>query len=453
MECLPLCFLMYNRNVVQPHLLGTEPSEHSNALLRNMQREFTLKDFILIIKKLWRQWRAVMKGGLRLARDSGGYAAGLALSSASAGGHWPKASNASLEGGPVKVGTSPLLPSISSQICKELEITLTTSAANMKEMLRDVCGVKEFHPMIEPFDKQDSIKDLITRCENMLHNTDNVLFKKEATTIATCEPIDGEDIEEGMELPTMEMLVRERNNALEALINEKTAPKQDSNEDENEDQDEDGSEIKIDTDTKIGAEIVKDANSIYNSFIGVVIQRGIKALGRIDLVDQDGNAISLEDSNLIVKAMNMMKMKNRERGAVSGVCKFKSLKERWYEKKLIFHKSEKETGVERGSIISLTGASGLVLVFVVFKELSKKGKLFPSIKGDNVDWPLDMSQARAYRLGVRKVVLTDDDVGVKYMKYHSAGGIDDSDDIVQDGKNVHSIYGLMKDLSSISHLK
>ena len=72
MECLPLCFLMYNSNVVQPHLLGTEPSEHSNALLRNTQREFTVKDFILIIKKLWRQWRAVIKGGLRLAKDYGG---------------------------------------------------------------------------------------------------------------------------------------------------------------------------------------------------------------------------------------------------------------------------------------------------------------------------------------------------------------------------------------------
>ena len=83
-----------------------------------------------------------MKGGLRLARDSGGYAAGFVSASASAGGHWPNASNASLEGGPVKVGTSPLLPSISSQIWKELEITLTTSAANMKEMLRDVYGVK-----------------------------------------------------------------------------------------------------------------------------------------------------------------------------------------------------------------------------------------------------------------------------------------------------------------------
>ena len=64
-----------------------------------------------------------------------------------------------------------------------------------------------------------------------------------------------------------------------------------------------------------------------------------------------------------------------------------------------------------------------------------------------------MSQAGAYRLSVRKVVLTDGGVGVKYMKYHSAGGIDDSDDIVQDGKNVHSIYRLIKDLSSISHLK
>jgi len=39
------------------------------------------------------------------------------------------------------------------------------------------------------------------------------------------------------------------------------------------------------------------------------------------------------------------------------------------------------------------------------------------------------------------------------MKYHSAGVTEDSDDTVQDGKNVRSIYRLIKDLSSISHLK
>ena len=54
---------------------------------------------------------------------------------------------------------------------------------------------------------------------------------------------------------------------------------------------------------------------------------------------------------------------------------------------------------------------------------------------------------------IRSSILTDDGVGVEYMKYHSAGVTEDSDDTVQDGKNVRSIYRLIKDLSSISHLK
>ena len=39
--------------------------------------------------------------------------------------------------------------------------------------------------------------------------------------------------------------------------------------------------------------------------------------------------------------------------------------------------------------------------------------------------------------------LTYDGVGVEYMKYHSVGGTEDNDDIVQDGKNVQPIYRLI----------
>ena len=66
--------------------------------------------------------------------------------------------------------------------------------------------------------------------------------------------------------------------------------------------------------------------------------------------------------------------------------------------------------------------------------------------------PLDKSKAEAYRLGVHKVVLTDDGVGVEYMKYHGATGTDDSDDTLQDGKTVRSVYRLIRDLSCILHL-
>jgi len=44
-ECVSLCFLTMRDDVTEPHLPTTEPSEHSNALLRCTQRDFTLKDF------------------------------------------------------------------------------------------------------------------------------------------------------------------------------------------------------------------------------------------------------------------------------------------------------------------------------------------------------------------------------------------------------------------------
>ena len=63
-----LCFLVIRNDVKEPHLLTTEPSEYSNALLRHMQREFTVKDLLALLNKLLRMWMALIVGGLRIAR-------------------------------------------------------------------------------------------------------------------------------------------------------------------------------------------------------------------------------------------------------------------------------------------------------------------------------------------------------------------------------------------------
>ena len=92
-------------------------------------------------------------------------------------------------------------------------------------------------------------------------------------------------------------------------------------------------EREISLEAEIGA---RCASSIYgDAFIKVVTKWDITALGEIKLLDErTGVEINLEETNLIVHAMNLIKMKNRERGTVSGVCKFNTLKGRWYSNKM-----------------------------------------------------------------------------------------------------------------------
>ena len=185
-ECVSFCFLIMRDDVTDPHLLTTEPSEHSNALLRCMQREFTVKDFLVLVNKMHdRTWKAMTIGELSMARKAHGYASTLAACFTKQhpdpdrnGENVRKNRNS----GPVNVILSELLPSTSAQIWKELEPILSASARSMTILLQRVCDAKELHPMIALFDQNSSLSDLIERCEAMYkHSSDTSLFKKEMT--------------------------------------------------------------------------------------------------------------------------------------------------------------------------------------------------------------------------------------------------------------------------------
>ena len=51
-ECVSLCFLILRNDITQIHTLTTEPSQHSNALMRGITREFTNKALICLVAKL-----------------------------------------------------------------------------------------------------------------------------------------------------------------------------------------------------------------------------------------------------------------------------------------------------------------------------------------------------------------------------------------------------------------
>ena len=73
LEFVLMSFIMLRNDVLQPHLLRTEISEHSNAMLCGMQREFTMKDFLDIIEKLLLICKEVIYGGVKLERAPDGY--------------------------------------------------------------------------------------------------------------------------------------------------------------------------------------------------------------------------------------------------------------------------------------------------------------------------------------------------------------------------------------------
>ena len=63
-ECVSLCFLMMRSDILEPHLLTSEPSENTNSMLRGIQRDFTVRGFT-IINKLHRIWTAMVKGNTK----------------------------------------------------------------------------------------------------------------------------------------------------------------------------------------------------------------------------------------------------------------------------------------------------------------------------------------------------------------------------------------------------
>ena len=60
-ECVSIYFLIMRSDVVEPCLLTSKPSEHTTAILRGMQREFAVRDFLTVINKLHRIWPAMVK--------------------------------------------------------------------------------------------------------------------------------------------------------------------------------------------------------------------------------------------------------------------------------------------------------------------------------------------------------------------------------------------------------
>ena len=97
--------------------------------------------------------------------------------------------------------------------------------------------------------------------------------------------------------------------------------------------------------------------------------------------------------------------------------------------------------IKRGTVVSFNWEKkGYFLVFEVWKAMNNN-KWFPSEKDDKLLWPFEKSsdQLKKYRIGVRRLSIDENNRILGYM----------TDTEVEDGKNVHDVYRIVKDLASI----
>ena len=109
-DWISMAFTMMLNEVGYPHLVTTEPSEHSNIMLRGMYREITMLGAMKFLGKFLRNWYTIISGGLRLSRKALGY--GDTFQSTVSIQH------RYFKYGPVRVKRSDLHPSVSNQVWK-----------------------------------------------------------------------------------------------------------------------------------------------------------------------------------------------------------------------------------------------------------------------------------------------------------------------------------------------
>lgn len=451
-ECVSLSFLILRDDVSEPHLLTSEPSEHANALLRGLKREFTVKDLIYMIAGLVRFWIAVIKGGLKLARKAAGYASTL-------GATVESTREASIKiAGPVQVvhDNLDIVPPVSKQLWVVLRPILNSSSKNMQTFMKNICFVKEEHPMMKEFSDTEGLEDLTDRCRKFYNaKSDDELFKKEtlggsAGTYNGNEILSNNtDIQQEKNTSNSNNISRIINVERDIIIQELNLNQQSRTPFSNTEKDlifngkesQDAMKMIFESAT-LGVEDTPSTavSNIYSSFVDVVKQQEYKTF------------IDRSENNKIIKSMCLMTMKDRERGTDNNVGRFNTLLGRWFgeKKEAIATADESESGncIERGSIIKLKNDSNFYLVFAVMKKTSNN-KWWNSEINDKLSWPIEekIIKSKSYRLKLRKLVAELDSENDTY----TADYIDY--DQVEDGTNVRKTYFLEKNLGNISELR
>jgi len=174
-ECIGLCFLIMRDDVIQPHRLTSEPSEHTFALVRTMVREFTVLDFENLVRKLDRFWIGLRNGRLKMSRhgcESDGYKTTIgnhfyedvSQLSGSVSVNYHGAENGFFIAGG---GNS----SAAHDIWDVLKPIINGVNKEMKYFLSSSFGVTEYHSLIQRFESLDKFTACYKDCLKNEHST------------------------------------------------------------------------------------------------------------------------------------------------------------------------------------------------------------------------------------------------------------------------------------------
>ena len=210
--------------------------------------------------------------------------------------------------------------SIANLIWDDLRSSIKKTNELMIFFLQSVCGVQEFHPMIDTFDNTDTPKSLCDCLDRVTKESDQI-FKKEQGT--SREDVGEVNIAESdIALDVIDVDIDDSaadssflgDNGLADRIQREILEENQKNN-------------SNDSETAIGVDVpaigVDDENQLiddedtnpFTSFLSVI------------MTDMDK---LLEDPSIIVKSMGEMKLKKREKGSITNEQKYKSLTGRWF---------------------------------------------------------------------------------------------------------------------------
>ena len=162
---------------ISPHNLTSEPSEHYSAVMRYLCREFTVNDLIYIVQKLIVFQVSVSNGDLKVARSTQRkvYVATVY--------HKNMKKFINLHSGIICVETDTGVieaeknidneASLENDIWNKLCPLLNSITNTMKFFLKNVCGVQEFHPMMDNYCDDMSVEEMARQVGQMAKITDN----------------------------------------------------------------------------------------------------------------------------------------------------------------------------------------------------------------------------------------------------------------------------------------
>ena len=455
MGCIANCFLMMRSDVVEPHRTTSEPCEHVFGHSRSIHREYTVKVWGEIVRKLHERFRLIYKNGFQITREPGKGYASLAKSANDT------AKKNTKKGGPIDMSDASILDDKHAfLIWKDLCIIVNKTNETMREFLSNL-GVKSFHRLSKNFkapnagNPEELLQDFLLSMENA-----------ERGDFAPCtggyeDENEDNDTAIGIEAKDVKELQNkfEKRVTLDCLEEAKNTDNEDELPSEAADMDqmevEDYTvEVQHDYQGESSKNLYKHAWNVLKELIEL---KSLKEIFEADVL-----TMFRSTESKLEFAFRCMEMNGQERGGSigKGVQGFKSLNGRYYtkkekdtvtdlEKKEEDHtKTEKELKrIERGRLLKLKDYDGIFVVIGVGAKFHNKWFHLSSTQERPV-WPPESKKLeKKYKIHLRKIC--QDKFGVaSFENYNEIGDSREKEKKLQS----YVVIGDLNDIEEVYNL-